>query len=151
MPKDIRFYLFTGIVFLAGIGLGFFANNKPAPSQPVIQETKINIDNPLYSSQIANIRGRIDQINGKNLAVTNLNNNISGNVAVSDRIIITIPGNNKPTSDLSVLEAGKEVLIGLEMINGTYQAVTIQYISASPPLLRPALKPATQSSQLQSL
>lgn len=149
MPKDFKFYLVAAALFIISISLGFFAGNRTVAPQPDMQKSK-TIDNNLYSSQNANIRGRIDQINPGELLVTNLNNNVSGTVKVSERVVINTLGKDKPGSDLSVLEKGREVLIGLEMINGQYQAISIQYISPAPSLPKLNSRPATQSSQLQN-
>lgn len=132
MPKQIKAYFLSVILLIVGLSLGFLAGkNTSQPLEPV--ETETGSVNALYSSQTAFIRGKISTINGKNLVVTNLTTKASGDVLVSDRVIITKPNKNaSPSSDLATLEKDKEVLINLEMIDKEYQAVTIQYINPVP-------------------
>lgn len=140
MSKEARVYFMYAVLFIAGAIVGFFIAKNQLPS---LTGQPDSLTNDLYSSQTATIRGEITGMNGNNLSVTNLNSNTSGIIIASERVVITKPG-EQPSSDLATLEMNKEVLINLELINGQYQAVSIQYVTPAPSLPpNPSIKPTT--------
>lgn len=131
MPKDIKHYSLALVLFIVGGGLGFFVGKNMDTTQ-VVQEDVAVTNNSLYTVQSAIIRGVVNSVNGKNLNITNQNNNITTDIVVSDRVVIANP--NGVSSDPSTIQIGKPVVISLEMIDGEYQAVSIQYITPAPSL-----------------
>lgn len=143
MSKEMRVYFIYAVLFIAGLIIGFFVSKNQLLSLPGQPN---NLTNDLYSTQTATIRGQITGMNGNSLEVTNLNSNTSDTVVASDRVIITKQGED-PTSDLATLETNKEVLINLELVDGKYQAVSIQYVTPAPSLPpNPSIKPTTLPS-----
>ena len=135
MSKKYSAYILSGALFILGLSVGFFAGkqlNSPKV-MPVAPGTRQEA-NSLFSSQTAAFRGEITKVDGKNLSVKSLNSNATGNITVSDRVIIIKAGKTGTSADLSSLELNKEVLISLEMKNGNYDAISIQYPAPLPSL-----------------
>ena len=135
MLNKIAPYILAIALFIFGLSLGFFAGKKlnldiPMPRE---QAPSPSPQLSLYSSQTAFFKGQILSINGKEIHVKNLNNNIEGDIKLSDQLVIS-KGNSQPTSDLKAIELNKDVLINLLMLNGEYKATSVQYISAAPSL-----------------
>lgn len=132
MPKEFKKYLLPGVFFIIGALIGFLITKSFTTSVP---QEKIETKNDLlYTSQSAIIRGKITSVNGKTITVKNTRNDSAGNVLVTEKTIITQPGANTQNLDISKIELDKEVLISLEMANGQYEAVSIQYTSPTPSL-----------------
>ena len=138
MFKKYAVYILAVALFILGLSLGFaigknFNTQKPQDVSTIPETTK---SNSFYSLQTASIRGVITDRNGNDLKVKNLNNQVEGSVKASNRLIIAKAGNKPnpatPSSDLSSIELNKEALISLEMIDGEYQAVLVQYTLPSP-------------------
>ena len=155
MSKNIQAYTVTGVVLILGFGLGLVAQKQfDLLGQKDFKRVNITkpMRNQLFDSQQASIHGQITAIQGKNLTVKKINNT-SGTILASDRIIILKPSNSKtmasPSSSLSNIELNKDVLITLEMVNGSYEATLVQYVPPSPaipPQVKPSLKPAKATS-----
>lgn len=131
MIKQYKTYLLCAILFIVGLTIGYFTGKNSTPP-PIIEEIKEESSDGLYSLQSASIRGKITSINDNILTVINSNTGVTGEVVASKRVTITKPGSNKPSTDITTIETDKEILIGLEMVDGEYQAISIQYITPPP-------------------
>lgn len=148
MSKKIVPYILAVVLLIIGLALGFFTGKglqKPVETSEAPAATLAAEYNSLYASQTATIRGLITNRSGSDLMVTNLNNQVEGKIRASERIIITRSAVKQatPSAGLDTIELNKEALIGLEMIGGTYQAVSIQYLIPAPSL-PPLFKPSSQ-------
>jgi hypothetical protein len=143
MPKQIKEYALPAILLFVGLALGFVWG-KSMGSGDIPVQTADSQNDLIYTSQSAIIRGKITSVDGNTLMVKNSRNDSTGSVMVSEKTVITSPGKNPTNLDLSKLETDKEVLINLEMVNGQYQAVSIQYTSP-PPSLPPLPKTPAKS------
>jgi hypothetical protein len=145
MPKNFSYYLLTASLFIFGLSVGFFIGKnyfqKTLPSNENLPQSVTTTRNNLYTSQTATIRGKITKVEGTSLTVENLTTKATGVIQTTDNIVINKAG-SKPSSQLSSLELDKEVLIGLELINGNFSATSIQY-----PLAAPSLRPLPQASK----
>lgn len=133
MLKQIKKYLLPAAFLFVGLALGFVWAKSMTPGN-LPEKTEDSQNDMIYTSQSAVIRGKITSVNGNTLMVKNTRNDSTGSVLVSDKTVITSPGKNPANLDLSTLETDKEVLISLEMVNGEYQAVSIQYTTPAPSL-----------------
>ena len=156
MGKVLMFAVVALIFLGIGVGLGYFIagrtvaqnNNTSQVTQSQNQDQEPAKLNNLYSSQTATLRGEILQRNGRELTVRNVVNQVQGTLNISDRVVITKyaarAASSTPSSDLSLIEINKEAIIGLEMINGKYEAVNIQFTPPAPSLPPlPSLRPVT--------
>lgn len=101
--------------------------------------------NNLYTTQSATVQGKINKIDGRKLTVTN-SSGTSGEVELSDNAIINkikTGGRaiNTATSstDLTALETGKDVTLFLQMNDGKYKVISVNYTLPLPPI--PTLPP----------
>jgi hypothetical protein len=127
--------LIIGFTIGGGVDLNNVRNSSDQPSQEVV--------NNLYTSQTATVRGQIKAVNDRTLSVRNTNGS-TGNLRASNRIMIvkfnTNPGSvASPSSDLQTIEINKDAVMSLEMVNGNYEVVQIQYIAPVPAL--PSIAP----------
>lgn len=149
MPKNLPLYILAVSLFILGSSIGFFAGKTFNPSQmnllPSSSETpQSSQQNNLFSSQTASLRGEVIKKQGNQLTLKNLNNQNTGTVTASDRLIVTQIGSKtppaSPSADLSKVILNKEALIAAEMINGQFEVLTIQY-TTPPPSLPPVKTP----------
>lgn len=152
MPKQISYYILTAALLIFGLSIGFFAGRTFDQDQVTTgikneegMEPASETGN-IYASQTATIRGEITAVNGKTLRVKSLIDDATGTITLSDDVVITKPGDSKPGTDLSSIEQNKEVLIGLEMIQGSYKATSLQYPVPAPSLPPVSEAPATTSA-----
>ncbi|KKQ07975.1 MAG: hypothetical protein US19_C0034G0011 [Candidatus Daviesbacteria bacterium GW2011_GWB1_36_5] len=101
--------------------------------------------NDLYTSQSATVQGKITKVEGKMLTVTNSSGK-SGELELSDNAIINkikTGGRaiNTATSstDLTALETDKDVTLFLQMTDGKYKVISVNYTPPLPPV--PTLPP----------
>lgn len=142
MAKKYFPFILAGILFLSGIGIGYFVLDKIIPRGEQAPEEQTSSNDKLFFKQSAYIRGRINQVSDNQLKVTSLNNT-AGTVAVSENVIIISPSKKITKGDLTSLQLNKEVVIGLEMFEGKYQVVSIQYM---PPMSSPKPAPSLTTS-----
>jgi hypothetical protein len=133
VSKDLSKIILPAIFLVIGLAGGYFAA-KSTSQAPVPVQTEKSENNLLYSNQTAVIRGKITSVDGNTIKVRNIQTDTVGGVKVSDKVIITKPGAKSADLNVENLETDKEVLIGLEMIDGDYQAVSIQYSNPAPSL-----------------
>ena len=130
-------YILAPFLFFLGLSLGFFAGKQmilPQKTMSTTPESSVQ-SNKLFSSQTASLRAEVYKINGRNLSVKKLNNNVSGDVTVASSAVLIKAGKIMPIpSDLSSVELNKEVLISVEMRNGNYEIISLQYSAPLPSL-----------------
>lgn len=153
MSRKYSLYIFIGALFILGLSIGFFAgkyqqNNQVSEAPQNQSDTQYRNVLALYDSQNASLRAEITAVEGDNLRVKNLNNNLTGIIRASANLMI-IKGTSRQVASsaasLSTLELNKEVLISLRMQNGLYEAYNVTY-----PLPAPSLRPIpAQSTQPQ--
>lgn len=144
MAKNYPLYILAGALFIFGLSLGFFAGKQFGSSEKIQSEQQqVKESNQLFSSQTASIRAEITEVDGVLLSVKNLNNNLTGKIKASNELVISKPGNNKLMTGVSEIELNKEALISLQMIDNSYLATAIQYVTPSPslpPIVAPGVK-----------
>ena len=119
------------LVFIFSLG-GYFIGNTTGnkPAQPQIQAppvTEIKQD-PFFNNQTASINGEITQINGAMVSVKNSKGE-TRNFPLSPKLTIdTISTSGRESSsDIRLLEAGKEATIILILSDKEYQVYSILY------------------------
>ena len=145
----MAYYILTAALLILGLSIGFFAGRTF--DSPTVINDSLNDEEVaeapgdktnLYASQTATIRGLITAVNGKTLTVKSLiDDSTTGNITLSDNVIITKPGSTTPSTNLSSIEQNKEVLITLEMFEGNYKVISLQY-----PVPAPSLAPIPETS-----
>ena len=136
------------ILLMVGLAIGFFAGKSANTKAPEPQQIKTEVSNKLFSGQTAFLRGKINKVDEKQISVTNTSTNTTGTVMLSDRAIIINPNKNgSPSVNIGSIELDKEALINLEMNNGNYEIISIQYVNPAPSLT-PAkeIKPISSQS-----
>ncbi len=146
MNKKTKSYLIPTAFCILGLVTGLVVGmNFRQIDQKFFKDKSQSEANKLFTSQTATIRGQITAINGQDLTVKNSINNTVGNVKVSDRIVISKFSSNpsnaaSPSARLKEIEFNKDVLISLELTNGTYEAIVIQYIAPPPIITSPPVE-----------
>ncbi len=140
-------YFLSVIFFLAGVIIGFLIwGNNSAPVN-LTPQAQPEVDTRLFFTQNAYIRGKIIQVLSEELKITSTNNNLSETFGAAYGLVIISPANKVSKGDLSTIELNKEAVIGLEMLDGKYQVVSIQYTTPqSSPRPAPSLATKVQPS-----
>src|SRR5689334_1530011 len=98
--------LITGI---AGYGLGKKSEISPV-TMVKTPNNESNQSDPFYDSQTASINGKITNVNGKTITVTNFKN-ATKNFELADKVYITTLSDKgtsaSPSSDISKIELNK--------------------------------------------
>jgi len=145
-------YILAFSLLIFGLSLGFLIGKNPPKNITVQNDSRPAVTaegNNLYSAQTASLMGTILSRDGDKMTVKNLYTGAQGEIKTSPRLTITKSAtkNASPSSDLSSIELNKDVLINLEMVDGEYQAVSIQYPLPAPSLPPiPSRKPSSQPS-----
>lgn len=103
--------------------------------------------NQLFENQSALINGKIKSISGNQINVEN-NNGVKGVVELSKNVIISDLQNPlaTPSGDLKKIQTEKNAQIVLNIIDGRYQVVTINFLSTfGVPNLTGQLKPRPET------
>lgn len=139
MDKKILIYLLPFTTLFVGLIIGFFVGGKMYSGSPVSKIGQApSLANRLYTSQAATIRGQITAVKDRTIQVRNANGT-TGDIKASNRIMIVKfspdPRNIvSPSSDLQSIETNKDVLMTLEMVNGNYEVIQVQYVVPGPAL-----------------
>lgn len=134
-------YLLAISLFILGSSLGFFFGRTTFESKGVpnsVQNTQdVDGQENLFNSQTATIFGVITSKDAGVIKVKRLNNDTSGTLNLSKRLIVTDSAKKStatPSGSLTDIQLNKEALISLEKIEGKFQVVTVQYILPTPSL-----------------
>ena len=141
MPKSNPQLLSIGLLLLVvGLVLGFlFGKNNQNISIPLIQNNqKEDQANAMFQSQSASAQGTITKVDGNNITFMT-DDNKTGTFPLAPRFTIykfAKSAQAKAYSDIKDIELDKKAVIGLQLINNTYQITTITY-----PFIQPQPSP----------
>src|SRR3989344_7001421 len=132
-PQQTRPYKYWIIIFLLVLYLipvsfiafgDYFKSTAPKLSAPS--------SNEFFDIQTAMVNGKITNVSGNNIEVENTKG-LKGTVELSKNLIINdlINPLATPSGDLKKIQTGKNAQIVLNLIDGKYQAVTINFQSIS--------------------
>lgn len=151
MGKSANLYVLCTLLLVVGLVVGFVLG-KGLSKGGINSLTSLD-NSKLYTTQTATIRGKVTKVEGKTLTVQN-SQGTTGTIEASDKVLVsklrtagsTAPAS--PSSDLKQVTLNEEVLITLQLTEGTYKAVLIQYLPPLPPLPKlPATKSATPANR----
>lgn len=157
MNKSLYLIIALIVALISGV-LGFMAGQGRLVKTPLtstIQSINTNSSiesSKLFQSQTANIQGKITKVSASSISVVD-DKNQAGEFTVSKKLVIyksqdlPVPGRPYTASasaDLKSIDLNKSALISLEVIDGSYQVVSISFI---PPVLQapPANAPTAPS------
>ena len=142
--KGSNITLILGIVI--SLVIGFLVGNassgtyKNGISMPSLQS-----GNPIFTTQSATVQGKINKVEGNKITVTNLSGN-QGEFELSEMTVINkiVTNSNKlntatSSTDLSTLETDKDVSLILQLKDGKYVVLSVNYTPPALPL--PSLPP----------
>lgn len=144
-------YLLAVSLFILGSSIGFFIG-KTTYGPKELSNSAQNTPNEnsggydaLFDSQSATIRGVITKKGDGVITVRRLNNQTTGVLNTSKRLIVADANkvaNASPSASLDNVQLDKEAVIFLEKFEGKYQVVLIQYTLPAPSL--PPIKTPAQ-------
>lgn len=120
------------VIILVGIAGWIFINNRKAGS-PLSTGGNTGNNTSLFDFQTAIFTGKITKIEGKKIWLEN-KYGVTGEAMISDNVTITdvsAGGIATPSADLNKVKVDKDVSINFQVINGQYQATSINYLSSN--------------------
>lgn len=120
------------VIILVGIAGWIFINNRKAGS-PLSTGGNAGNNTSLFDFQTAIFTGKITKIEGKKIWLEN-KYGVTGDAMISDNVTITdvsAGGIATPSADLNKVQVDKDVSINFQVINGQYQATSINYLSSN--------------------
>ncbi len=139
MPNLSSKLLILALLLIVASGLtGYLlgAKNTPAKKLTATSTHEVAVSK-LFQAQNANTEAKITAISG-NIATIVDSTNQKANFAISKRLLVTKlsdDGKQTASTDPKTIEIGKEAQIGLSLIAGQYQIISVSYLPAVPPLI----------------
>lgn len=137
-PKsNLAFYITIAILTLLLLpSIGFNIKGLINPRvKTILQQTNPNKPNSLFTSQTANIQGKITGTNGSILTIENTAG-VTGEIALAQDFTILELGSNPtaaPKKDIGDIKLNQEALLELKPNGGRFEVIIITFIPEAMP------------------